>query len=183
MTRVLPFALLFAVLVAACSRDRGVVYPVAPERAREILTRTDLPPVFGSDPPSSEVRSSRPSEVTWIVSRNGHELMRYVATLSAAGEGKTRVELELKGVKTGPAGDVEQRLAENKSIKNLYLVAMREQIASAIEGRPLDLTPIWPALAAATLANMGMIRRSFDDAARASEELERAQSGIKRRGG
>src|SRR5690349_21243403 len=80
MRRILPFALLLALLVAGCSRERGVVYPVAPERVRQILTRTELPPVFGSDPPSSEVRSSKPSEVTWIVSRNGHELMRYVAT-------------------------------------------------------------------------------------------------------
>ena len=184
MRRAILFALLLAIPVAACSRDRGVVYPVTLERARQILTKTDLPPVFGSDPPSSEVRSSKPSEVTWIVSRNGHELMRYVATLSAAGDGKTRVELELKGARGGAAGDVEQRLAANKSIKSLYLVAMGEQIASAIEGRPLDVTPIFTALAAATLANMGMIRRSFDDAARASEELERAQpQGIKRRGG
>ena len=183
MRRAILLALL-AILVAACSRERGVVYPVAPDRARQILSKTDLPPVFGDDPPSAEVRSYKPSEVTWIVSRNGSELMRYVATLSAAGEGKTRVELELRGAKGGPAGDVEQRLAENKSIRNLYLVAMGEQIASAIEGRPLDLTNIFAALSVATLANMGLILKSFDDAARASEERERAHSqSIKRRGG
>jgi len=184
MRRAALFALLLAILVAACSQDSSAVYPVTPDRAWQILSKTDLPPVFGSDPPSVEVRTDKPTEVTWIASKSGSELMRYVATLSAAGEGRTRVALELKGAKSGPFGDVDQRLAASRSIKTLYLVAMGERIASALEGRPLDMTNIYPALAAATFANMGLIRKSFDDASRATEELERAHlQSIKRRGG
>jgi hypothetical protein len=174
MRRTILFALLPAILVAACSQDRGAVYPVSLDRAQQILSKTDLPPVFGSYAPSVQIRANKPSEVTWVVSNNGSELMRYIATLSEAGEGRTRVGLELKGAKGGPAGDVEKRFAENPSIRNLYLVAMKERIASAIEGRALDMTKIYPALGFAAVANMGNLRKSLDGAVQASEELERA---------
>jgi hypothetical protein len=184
MRRTMLFALLPAMLVAACAEDRGAVYPVSLDRARQILLKTDLPPVFGSNEPSVVTRAYKPSEVTWIVRRNGDDLMRYIATLSEAGEGRTRVALDLKGAKSGPAGDVEQRFAENPSIRNLYLVAMKERIASTIEARPLDMTKIYPALSAAAFANMGNMRKSLDEAVKASEELDRSNAqNTRRRGG
>lgn len=169
MRRAILLALLPTILVAACSQDRGRVYPVTLDRARHILSKTDLPPVFGSDPPSVEIQANKPSEVIWIVGRDGSELMRYIATLSDAGQGRTHIVLKLTGTKGGPAGDVEQRFAENPSVKNLYLVAMGEQIASAIEGRPMDMTNVFSALATAVRANMDNIRKSFDRAAKRSE--------------
>ena len=174
--RVIIFlAVLAAILVAVFSEDRGgPAYPVALDRAQQILSKTDLPPVFGSNPVGVRIQANKPAEVTWIVSTDGSELMRYTATLSAAGEGKTRVALELKGSKGGSVGDVEKRFAENPSVKNLYLVAMKEKIASAIEGRDLDMSRIYPALGAVVLANMGNMVKSADEAAKASEELERA---------
>lgn len=173
MRRTILFALLPAILAAACSEDRGAVYPVKVDRAQQILLKTGLPPVFGSNPVSVETRAYKPSEVVWIVSNDGSELMRYIATLSEAGEGRTRVGLELKGAKGGPFGDVEKRLAENPSAKNLYLVAMKERIASAIEARSLDMTKVYPALGAVALANMSNIRKSADEAAKAAVRLER----------
>jgi hypothetical protein len=182
MRRTILFALLPAILVAACSQDRGAVFPVSLDRARQILSKTDLPPVFGSYAPSVAIQANKPSEVTWIVRKNGYEIMRYIATLSEAGEGRTRVGLELKGANGGPAGDVDQRFAENSSTRNLYLVAMGERIASAIEGRPLDMTKIYPALGVAVFANMGNMRKSLDEAVKASEELERAHlQSVRRR--
>ena len=174
--RVIIFlAVLAAILVAVFSEDRGgPAYPVALDRAQQILSKTDLPPVFGSNPVGVRIQANKPAEVTWIVSTDGSELMRYTATLSAAGEGKTRVALELKGSKGGSVGDVEKRFSENPSVKNLYLVAMKEKIASAIEGRDLDMSRIYPALGAVVLANMGNMVKSADEAAKASEELERA---------
>ena len=50
---------------------------------------------------------------------------------------------------------------------------MGERIASSIEGRALDMAKIYPALAIASIANMPNIRKSLDEAAKASEELER----------
>jgi hypothetical protein len=173
---------LAAILVAIFSGSGGnPVYPVAMERTRQILSKTDLPPVFGSNPVIAQTQSNKPSEVIWIVSSNDVELMRYTATLSAAGEGKTRVALELKGSKGGSVGDVEKRFAENPSIKNLYLVAMKEKIAASIEGRDMDMSIINSALGVAMIANMSNIRRSADEAAKASEELERSHP--RRKGG
>ncbi len=179
--RTILLALLPALLLTACSQERGAVYSVPLDRARKILSKTDLPPVFGSNAPGVEIRASKPSEVTWIVSNNGSELMRYVATLSEAGKDRTRVELELKGAKGGAPGDVEKRFADNASVKNLYLVAMKEQVAAALEGRDLDMMKIYPALSVAALANMGNMRRSLDEAVKASEELERGHNKSARR--
>src|SRR5262245_11077463 len=119
MRRFILIALLPALMLAACSQEQGTVYSVPLDKTRPTLLKTDLPPVFGSAAPSVRTWASKPTEVTWVVSRNGDDLMRYVATLSEAGKDKTRVALELKGSK-----DVEKRFAENASVKNLYLVAM-----------------------------------------------------------
>jgi hypothetical protein len=168
------FALLPAIFLAACSEEQGAVYPVKPDRAQQILSKADLPPVFGS----TQILANKPSEVTWIVKKNGSEAMRYVATLTAAGDGKTRVALELKGVKSGPSGDVEKRLADNPYAKNLYLASMKERIDSAIEGRALDMTKVNAAFGGNMGAHLKTISNSADEAAMASEELDR---GAKRR--
>jgi hypothetical protein len=175
MRRTILFALLPAMLLAACTDDRAV-FAVKIERARQILSKTSLPPVFGSNAPGVEIQSYKPTEVTWIVSNNGSEMMRYTATLSEAGEGRTRVGLTLKGYKGGAAGDVEKRFVENPSIRNLYLVAMEERIASTLERRDLDMSKVYPALGGAMVANMNNIRRSADEAAKASEEMGRPPS-------
>ena len=64
--------MLAAILVAVFSGSGGnPVYPVALDRARQILSKTDLPPVFGSNPVIAQIQSNKPSEVVWIVSNNG----------------------------------------------------------------------------------------------------------------
>lgn len=172
--RTILFALFLAFVVGAFSRDSNGVYPVPLDRARQILSKTDLPPIFGSFTPGIEILN-RPSEVSWIVRDNGSEFMRFVAKLSDAGEGRTRVGLELKGVKSGPAGNVDQRFAENPSLKNVYVVAMVERIASAMEGRSLDMTKVYPALTVAAIVLANNARKSVDEAVKGSEQLDRAQ--------
>ena len=182
MRGIICLAVLVGIVLAVFSGSDGPpVYSVAMERTRQILSKTDLPPVFGSNPVIAQTQSTKPSEVVWIVSSNGVELMRYTAMLSAAGEGKTRVALELKGSKGGPAGDVEKRFAENPAIKNLYLVAMNEKIDTSIERRDMDMSAINAAMRAAVMGNIGNIQRSVDEAAKASEELERTH--LRRKGG
>jgi hypothetical protein len=186
MRGIICVAVLVAVIVAVYSGDRGAAYPenrgypVTLDRARQILSKTDLPSVFDSDELSVEIRANKPAEVSWSVSMGGAELIRYIATLSAAGEGRTRVALELKGAKSGPAGDVEQRFVDEPSARNRYLAVMKEKIASALEGRPVDMTRTYPALDGAGFANLANVRQSMDEAARASEERARAR---KRGGG
>ncbi len=160
------FALLPALLVAGCM-ESGPVYKVPLAKARQILANTSLPPVFGSHAPTVQIQANKPTEVTWIVSMNGSEIMRYIATVKEAGEGRTRIGLVLKG----------ERFANNLSAKNLYMVAMEEKIASAMEGRTMDMSKVNPALAVAVVANMGamhkQINSSLDEAVKASEQLGR----------
>ena len=161
------FALLPALLLGACT-DYGPVYKVPVERARQTLAKLDLPPVFGSNNPSVQIQANKAPEITWIVSHNGSEIMRYVATVKEAGEGRTRIGLVLKG----------ERFSNNLSAKNLYLVAMEERIAAAMESRALDMSKIYPALSFAVMANMGNMRKqindSLDEAVKGAEQLERS---------
>jgi hypothetical protein len=165
------FALLPAMLVAACTGDSGTVYPVSMDRARQIVSKADLPPVLGIKAPRVQAQSNKPTEVILVVNNNGSEMMRYTATLTEAGQGKTRIALELKGSKGGPAGDVEKRFLAHPNVRNLYLVAMKEKISSQIEGRPLDMAKINAALGGGLIGHMGDIHRSADEAAKASEKL------------
>jgi hypothetical protein len=164
--------LLMAALISACSKG-GVVYPRPLQDVHEVLAETDeLPPVFGSDEPDHTVDSSDPNAVTWILSKDGSEVMRFVAKLEPEEPNETRVKLTLEAPTDGPHGNMEQRLKDNKSISNFYLTAMNEQIASRLENRPFDMSKTYGALAAATAANLGNISRRMDRAAEANHKRD-----------
>ena len=87
--------------------ERGHAYPAADDSG-DVYFDVLSWPAYGSlsgqrieeidGRPAEEVRRRR---VQIVVRDNGSEFMRYIATLSDAGEGRTRVELALKGSK-GP---------------------------------------------------------------------------------
>lgn len=161
------------VLMSACSQQGGHVYQAPIAEARKILIATGLPPlVFGSEDPPWQVLDGG-SDIIWVVQRDDAEMFRYIAHLKEEGPGATRVKVELKGAQSGPAGNVEQRLSEHPEIRDLYLIAIKEQIGSALEHRPFDVTRIYPATMAASLANMGALSKSADEAAAASERESR----------
>ncbi len=161
-------ALASVVLVAACSQQLGAVYPVPIAEARQTLKTTELPPlVFGSDPPTVTVQADSDTEVVWIARRDDAELFRYVAHLAEDGAAATRVRLELKGAE----GDIARKLEEHPQIRDLYLVAMTERVASTLEHRAFDMSRIYPQMAAAMVSNMGALNASADAAAAASEKL------------
>jgi hypothetical protein len=163
-----------AAFMTACTQQAGTVYRVKIDDARRILTSVCLPPlVFGSQPPDCEARAVGASEIAWVARQRGAEIFRYVATLKDEGDGSTRVALALKGAESGPAGNVAQKLAENRTIRNLYLVAMQERISSALERRQFDMSRIYAATAAASVANMSSINASADEAHAASQRLAR----------
>ena len=161
-------------LIAGRAQTGGSVYAVPIGEARKMLEGTGLPPlVFGSDEPEVAVRAEGPSRVVWILHKDGAEMMRYVASLSADGEASTRISLDLVGATAGPFRYAGERLAQNGTIRHLYLVAMEERIASALERRPFDQTKILPATAAATAANIGRIGADMDRIAEADRRRER----------
>ena len=160
------------VAMTACTQ-RGGVYHTPIAEARRTLVATGLPPlVFGSQEPAWEVRDGG-SEVSWIVRRSGAEIFRYVAHLQQEGPEATRVQVEMKGAESGPAGNVAQKLSEHPQIRDMYLVAINERIASALEHRAFEMSRVYPAMNAAMLANMGSLRASVDEAAARSEQVER----------
>jgi hypothetical protein len=148
--------------------------------ARQVLARTGLPPlVFGSNGPDVAVQADGPSRIVWILHKDGAEVMRYVASLSPEGETSTRVSLNLVGATEGRFRQTGERLAQNGAIRNLYMIAMEERIASALERRPFDTAKIMPATVAATVANIGRIGEDMEriaeaDRRRQRENIERA---------
>jgi hypothetical protein len=162
-------------LIAGRAQPYGGVYAVPIGEARQVLARTGLPPlVFGSNEPDVSTRAEGPSRIVWILSSRGAEMMRYVAELSPDGDSSTRISLDLVGATEGPYRTVGARLSENGTIRHLYLVAMQERIASALERRPFETARIMPATAAATAANIGALSDNFDRAAAADQRRERA---------
>ena len=172
---ILAIAAAFALFcLSACGKD-GVVYPRAVEDVHTVLANTDeLPPVFGSNEPDHSVDSSDPNAVAWILSKDGSEVMRFVAKLEPEEPYKTRVTVSVQAPTQSPYGNLDQRLKDHREITNLYLTAMNEQVASRLEGRPFDMSKTYGALAAAAAANIGNISRQMDAAADADHKREEA---------
>ena len=184
------FGLAQLALIAGRAQTRDSVHAVPIGEARKVLESTGLPPlVFGSNEPQVAVRPEGPSRIVWILHKDGAEMMRYVASLSPDGETSTRISLDLVGATQGKFRNTGERLAQNGAIRHLYLVAIEERIASALERRPFDSSKIMPATAAAAAANIGRISQDMDrmaeaDQRRQRENIERAYrqeaSGISR---
>lgn len=163
-------AIAAVVLIAACTQARGPLYQVPIAQARQALMAAELPPlVFGSDPPTAEAQAQGVSEIVWIARKNDTELFRYVAHLAEDGRAATHVRVELKGAND----DIAKRLSDHPQIRDMYLVAMNERVASTLEHRPFEMSRIYPAMTAATVANMGALQASADQAAAASERSDR----------
>ena len=163
-------AIVFALLFVSACGDRGKLYSRSLDDVHSTLAGiNELPPVFGSDGPDVGVDSTDPSAVSWVLRKNGTEVMRFVARLESEGQASTRVKLELAGV-----GNVEQKLKEHKEIRDLYLVAMDEQISSKLENRKFDASKIMAATMRAAAANVGTIANQMDAAGEAARRRDEA---------
>ena len=156
--------------LAACGAG-GKIYPTTAEHMHEVLAHVDdLPPIFGSNVPDLSMETSDPKQVRWIVSLRGSEIMRYVADIEPAGDHGARVTLHL----VGATDEIQARMKEHPEIRNLYLVAMREEIDAEFENRPFDISRTYGALMTATAANIGTISNQMDAAAKADQERDEA---------
>jgi hypothetical protein len=107
--------------------------------------------------------------------------MRFIADLSAAGEKSTRVSVDVAGPASGPMSYVASRLTEYRTIKNLYVTAMEEQVAAALNHREFHLAAVYPAMMLAMVANIGQLndmdeRDSEATKKRARDNLAKAYS-------
>ena len=156
-------------LVGACGRDQSIVAERPMSEVHSLLAAADeLPPVFGTDEPDLQMDTADPKAVAWILSVKNEEIMRFVATLAPEGERRTSVDLMVQA-----PPKFEKRLDDNEAVRNFYLAAMREQVASTLEGRPFDLTHTYPHTQKAIAANIGNFAASAEAAAEASRKRER----------
>jgi hypothetical protein len=161
-------------LLQSCAQEPGRVYQRPIAEAHAILAKTGLPPeVFGSADLDFSVDLRDPARVTWIVTEGRVEILRYDAELTAASDTATRVNLTLHAPSSGAHGDIAARLDSNPSVRNLYLAAMEESVASNLEDRPFNMATIYPQMMTAAVANIPRLQASADEAAAASARLER----------
>lgn len=158
-------------LLATTPNAAGVAYRVPIAQARQSLAKAELPPVFGSQELDTQVRNGD-SQVVWIVSTKGEELFRYTAELKAEGDGATRVKVKLDGAQ-GRTVNYAKNLAEKPEIRDVYIVAMEERVASTLERRAFDMARVYPALSAAVVSNMGNIQASLDEVHAAEQKRNR----------
>jgi hypothetical protein len=95
------------------------------------------------------IDASDSTRIAWIYRRNNVEIFRCIASLATEGDGKTRIWTELRGA-TVPNLDIEAELRKSPARKNLYVLAMREQIASTLAKRSVDKVKLAAAIRAAS---------------------------------
>ena len=150
----------------------GSTFDMSINDVKKSFATLDLPPaVFGSQRLDLVVESNEPTKVTWSVRNKGVEMMRYVAELAPVTATSTRVTVGLAGPSSGPNQHIGKNLEQNPTVKHLYIVAMEEQIAATLEHRMVNYSALYPAIAAATAANIGGISANFD---RAGEDFRKA---------
>ena len=145
----------------------GAVYRVPIAKVRQDLAKADIPPVFGSAELDVQARGIGDA-VVWTVREGKQEIFRYTADLKAEGDAATRVRVKMEGT-----GVYAKRLADKRLIRDMYLIAMEERVASTLERREYDMTRVYPAMSAAVVSNMGALSAQFDQAAAASERQAR----------
>ena len=136
--------------------ERGQVFGLPAAEVRGILQGLGLPPhVFGSVPKKVKVLTPSPDTVVWSITEyENEEMIRYVVTLAAEGASATRVKVDVTGPTKGPFGDVAARMARNRAVRNVYVTAMKEQIAAALEQRDFQTFKIVLPSAIAVLINL-----------------------------
>jgi hypothetical protein len=163
------------ILVGCGAASAGQTFAIPVSEAKQILKRTEVPyDVLGSSALRSYVIEKSPTTLVWKVTLDGAEYMQFTAELGSNGATSTQVVVSLQGPASGRYVKMEKALNDNITVKNLYLAAMEEEVAAALEKRDFDILKISPQLMAATGANLGAIADRFDHPTQPSEKKARA---------
>lgn len=150
---------------------RGQSFDVPVSEAREILKRTEVPyDVLGSPDLRSTVIEKSPTTLVWKVTLDGSEFMQFTAEVTPNNPKSTHVVVSLNGPSGGKYAAMEKTLNDNVTVKNLYLAAMEEEVAAALEKRDFDMMKLTPQIMAAAGANLGTITKRLDDIDQPSQE-------------
>ena len=159
-------------ILAGCGAVfRGQSFDVPVSEAEKILMRTEVPyDVLGSPDLRSKVIEKSPTTLVWKVTLDGSEFMQFTAEVTPNTPESTRVVVSLNGPSGGKYAAMEKTLNDNVTVKNLYLAAMEEEVAAALEKRDFDMMKLTPHIMAAAGANLGTITKRLNDIDQPSQE-------------
>lgn len=137
---------------------------------------------FGDDngmPRNFTIDASKPNRIAWTVTRNKRPVFKLVADLTADGERSTRIAVSVTTADGDGSGKIAERIAKYPEIANMYVTAMKEQIAASLEDRDFNMATVYPAMMAAAAVNMhkihsNMLRGIEADNKRRESNIERA---------
>jgi hypothetical protein len=148
-------AMVVAVLAYTFWPEQAQIFDRPTAEVRNLLKGLDLPPhVFGSEPKTFKVLTPSPETMVWSITANVDEEVRYVVTLAAEGARATRVKVDFMRANGAPFGPVTANVLQRRTVRNIYTVAMKEQIAAALERRDFEASKIMFPTAIAVLVNM-----------------------------
>lgn len=160
-----------ALLLSACGDlSPGESFDIPASEAKEILLQTEAPyDVLGNSDLRSQVYEKSATTLVWTVMLGESEFMHFTAEVTPNSPTSTHVTVSLGGPAGGKYAGLEKALNDNLTVKNLYLAAMEEEVAAALEKRDFDIMKITPQLLAATGANLGGIMDRFDQVGQPGE--------------
>lgn len=123
-------------------------------------------------PRNFDIDAADPTRVVWTVKKDGNPVMRLSANLTASGANVTRVTVDLTAPEGDAGGEIAERIAKYSTIKNMYVTAMKEQIAASLEGRDFNLSSVYPAMMAATAANMSELTANLQRGIEADQQRQ-----------
>jgi hypothetical protein len=162
--------------LSACGAwSPGQSFDIPASEAKKILLQTEVPyDVLGNSNLRANVIEKGPTTLVWKVMLDDSEFMQFTAEVTPNNHTSTQVVISVNGPTAGKYAGLEKALNDNITVKNLYLAAMQEEVAAALEKRDFDILKISPQLMAATGANLGAIADRFDHPTQPSEKKARA---------
>ena len=155
--------------------ESAVTYkqPITAVRAK--LAMAEAPPlVLGSESGKRfKLGQSDSQSVVWIVEEYGKEALRFIAHLTPVGADATEVRVDVSGPTSGTFGDVQRRLSEYRSIRHMYIIAMKERVAATLGDRMYNWAVVAPTVAFATIANLTALSSQMDSAGEAFRQKDR----------
>lgn len=155
--------------------ESAVTYKLPISAVRAKLATVEAPPlVFGSEHDKRfKLVQSDSQSVVWIVEDGGKETLRFTARLTPVRADATEVRINVSGPTSGAFGDVQRRLSEYRSVRHMYVIAMKEQVAATLGDRAYNWAVVAPTVAFAVMANLTGLSAQMDSAGQAFRQRDR----------
>ena len=178
MARIIALLWAVGILLSACSGlTTGRTFDIPVSEAKTNLLQTEVPNDVLCNP---DLRAQGveigPSTIVWKVTLDRIEFMNFSAEVTPNNSASTHVVVSVGGPASGKYAAMDQALNDNVTVKNLYLAAMEEEVAAALEKRNFNILKITPQLLAAMGANLGTITQRLDSIKPTNHEEVQAQT-------